>query len=926
MPTPDASQYTQFRRYASVAGDAVGSVGSKISPFNTAYSIPILTASSQALFLPSANKEKKFPPLAPSIPGPIWVRELGNGLNDVYVYGVATDPNDGTVLVCGETNQVLFGQYGVYNHPAAFIARYTSSGTFIAGGNIGNGQAFVNAQSITTDVHGNIYICGNTLQDLTNGSYPHTTTKGYFAKFSSSFELIWLHEEGGDDGHETSINVIMVSPDGYLYLGGNTHHYGNLVGFTAVYDATTGNQIYGADYGTGSGDVWISAITYIPVFSGGRGIPTIAVAGYSREDLNLDGGVSNPGGGGQYGFLSFSSFDLAPGPIYGLGSGNHNTVFTSMVLVTVPCGSALVLGGGTDEYLSGLDQDSLLVGGGGQGFLTAYFFGSGFSPVSLIGDERNFTMVTAISYDTLNICIGGITNENLVTNDTYTGMVLTNFTLQADFNAGLSTIQIGTGTSFEMLTGLASDTFGNFYAGGFTQEHLPSGPPIFGTNGYIANVATQQKTYNTPIFLSDDSSYNGGLVTITLEYTAPVTIDWGDGAIQTITAGSAGGFSHTYGVPNIYNIAVDVGAGGSMTLFRVYSGGIRTLDVSRCPTLLSLRCDNNIITNLDVSGCPNLTYIRCNGNLFVSLDVSRLENLTYLHFQGGNNAISTIRYDGCGLTDSTNTTLESSILELSNDNSYPGRIYLDHNQESLYFGGDAGAYFSGSLPDWTFIIIGAPGLSNLVVASITQHSADLMWNESGATSRSVVTYEYGTQTVVTGTVSSLTAGACTVTGVGNNSPGWGPYTAKVTLTNSYGSTSASITVSISCFLGSTKLQTRSGPVQASEVVLGTELLQPDGSYTKVVKAKESVVSKAVPAGDARLFADPEEKMIVTAWHKIRFADEKEEVKADVHPRLHEVFREMPFQVYHFELEDISHKILIADTDIIAESFSPNQAW
>ena len=219
-----------------------------------------------------------------------------------------------------------------------------------------------------------------------------------------------------------------------------------------------------------------------------------------------------------------------------------------------------------------------------------------------------------------------------------------------------------------------------------------------------------------------------------------------------------------------------------------------------------------------------------------------------------------------------------------------------------------------------------PILSNLAVASITQYSADLIWNESGATTRSVVTYEYGTLTVVEGTVSELIVGACTVTGVGDNSPGWGPYTAKITLTNSYGSTSASISVSISCFLGSTKLQTRSGAVPASEIVLGTELLQPDGSYSKVVKAKESVVSKAVPAGDARLFADPEEKMIVTAWHKIRFTDEKEEVKADVHPRLHEVFREMPFQVYHFELEDISHKILIADTVIIAESFSPNQAW
>jgi hypothetical protein len=61
MPTPDASQYTQFKRYASISGDAVGSVGSKISPFNTFYSIPLLSASSQALFLPSANKKTKFP-------------------------------------------------------------------------------------------------------------------------------------------------------------------------------------------------------------------------------------------------------------------------------------------------------------------------------------------------------------------------------------------------------------------------------------------------------------------------------------------------------------------------------------------------------------------------------------------------------------------------------------------------------------------------------------------------------------------------------------------------------------------------------------------------------------------------------------------------------------------------------------------------
>lgn len=70
MPTPDASQYTQFKRYASISADAIGSVGSKISPFNTSYTLPILSASSQALFLPSANKEQKFGSL-PVYSGPI---------------------------------------------------------------------------------------------------------------------------------------------------------------------------------------------------------------------------------------------------------------------------------------------------------------------------------------------------------------------------------------------------------------------------------------------------------------------------------------------------------------------------------------------------------------------------------------------------------------------------------------------------------------------------------------------------------------------------------------------------------------------------------------------------------------------------------------------------------------------------------------
>lgn len=97
MPTPDASQFTQFKRYASVSKDALASVGSKISPFNTAYSIPMISASSQALFLPSANKEKKFPPPLPAIQVGTDITECLN--EEGYKLYTFTPPTTGSYTI-----------------------------------------------------------------------------------------------------------------------------------------------------------------------------------------------------------------------------------------------------------------------------------------------------------------------------------------------------------------------------------------------------------------------------------------------------------------------------------------------------------------------------------------------------------------------------------------------------------------------------------------------------------------------------------------------------------------------------------------------------------------------------------------------------------------------------------------------------------
>jgi len=63
-------------------------------------------------------------------------------------------------------------------------------------------------------------------------------------------------------------------------------------------------------------------------------------------------------------------------------------------------------------------------------------------------------------------------------------------------------------------------------------------------------------------------------------------------------------------------------------------------------------------------------------------------------------------------------------------------------------------------------------------------------------------------------------------------------------------------------------------------------------------------------------------MIVTYWHKVKFNDEIDEQLAGKHKKLHQVFHDFPYNTYNYELDHYTHKILIHDTDIIAESFVP----
>lgn len=209
-----------------------------------------------------------------------------------------------------------------------------------------------------------------------------------------------------------------------------------------------------------------------------------------------------------------------------------------------------------------------------------------------------------------------------------------------------------------------------------------------------------------------------------------------------------------------------------------------------------------------------------------------------------------------------------------------------------------------------------PTLSNLIISSGQgSQSQDLEWDETGTVVSRNIAFLSGS-----GTVNNLNSGGVNISNLVQNVG----TTVQITLTNTYGSVSALIHLSNPCFLGEVELMTDFGPVLAKNIKEGDRLLQPDCSYSEVMKVKVSEVTHAGGNFDNdRLFADSEEKCIVTYWHKVRFLnDEDEEIKAGEHPKFHEVFREYPFKVYNFALEDFTHKIMIADTDIIAESFVP----
>jgi hypothetical protein len=743
MPTPDASQYTTFRRYASVAGDALASAGSKISPFNTSYSIPMLTASSQSLFLPSANKEKKFAPV-PGIPGPIWVREIGMGSTYTEVYGT-TVCNDGTIVVCGETVLQNF-PHGpdVFDYPVGFVARYTSSGSFISGFSLGSGNTNVWCINVTVDAQGNMYVVGGTYENLT-AYREYREPVGFAAKISSDLNVVWLNEYGSGFYYSYAY-AILYAPNDQLYISVLTteepsdwenpqEHSGidGQLGLIFNLEAGSGEILSGVSVGDGIGYVYLDQFVLLPsgAYGGEPGITPnlIAVLGNSNC-LSLDGvtegvpGVDNAGGGDRYGFVWIFDEDLAPGPYAGIGSGNNRTrIYGGGLFTFLGLPEALIACGDTNEYLynwMGGTKGELLAQGGRVGM--TYFIvpgGQGIQiiPAATIGTEGNDTYIGSISADYFgNVYLSGTSNENVKESSQYSGQGSAAFALKTLVcGETVDYIQVGTGNSYVRQYGQVTDILGNSYFSGTTYEKLPEGPDLGqGVHGFLAKSFTQPSNFNSPIFMVCDTSVKGGegdgVCSFNITFTGTLTVDWGYGIVETFeSTGDLQECLHVYSGYATIPIAIDVSQGGSITKFDCSEGGLFTIDVTQCPTLTYLRVNGNSLTDVDVAHCKDLTLLEVQYNYLYSLDVSYLAGLNVL--QCSDNLIKILHLENCGLSSQTDTTLEY-VIDNINDGNTDVTIYIDPLQNSGFEGG-ASVYFGR--PAWFFFM--TPGFPSLGTAS-----------------------------------------------------------------------------------------------------------------------------------------------------------------------------------------------------------------
>jgi len=132
----------------------------------------------------------------------IWQKQFGTSADD-YTSGITTD-SAGNIYICGSTGGTLAGNTS-FGGQDAYVAKYNAQGTLLwqkqfGGKFVDNYKKTDAANSIATDIYGNVYITGYTDASLP-GNFSSGNTDAFIVKYNSQGSLLWQKQFSLDSYH-----------------------------------------------------------------------------------------------------------------------------------------------------------------------------------------------------------------------------------------------------------------------------------------------------------------------------------------------------------------------------------------------------------------------------------------------------------------------------------------------------------------------------------------------------------------------------------------------------------------------------------------------------------------------------------------------------------------------------------------------------
>ena len=170
---------------------------------------------------------------------------------------------------------------------------------------------------------------------------------------------------------------------------------------------------------------------------------------------------------------------------------------------------------------------------------------------------------------------------------------------------------------------------------------------------YLTNTSANSDTPNITMTVSP----NNNKVVFCIEGSGKITIDWGDGKVNTKwlwNFNKIHWFTHSYSGSSAYTIKIsatalrhldcsynqltklDLRANTALTSLHCWTNELTSLDVSNNIALTHLELFNNQVSNLDVSKNTALTHLYCDNNQLTELNLSANTALKRLNCESNN--------------------------------------------------------------------------------------------------------------------------------------------------------------------------------------------------------------------------------------------------------------------------------------------------